>query len=109
MSKYNKKDKKSQTDTKDLVTVTVADDIEEAKTYESLLKNDDIPVTVIEVNETTENRETGYALMVPEEYLDEAHVIIESQDAYDDFYDYAIEQEPDDDYDADVFDEEFQG
>ena len=34
--------------------------------------------------------------MVPEDYLDEAHVIIESQGAYDDFYDFALEDDEDD-------------
>ena len=39
--------------------------------------------------------------MVPEECLDEAHVVIESQDAYDDFYDFALEDESDIDTELD--------
>ena len=42
--------------------------------------------------------------MVPEDFLDEAHVIIESQNAYDDFYDFAIEDE---DFASDLFEDEF--
>jgi hypothetical protein len=33
--------------------------------------------------------------------------VIESQDAYDDFYDYALEEEDEVDFDADFLDEEF--
>jgi hypothetical protein len=42
--------------------------------------------------------------MVPEEFVDKAYVIIESQDAYDDFYDMAIDDEVD--FDGDVFDDD---
>ena len=46
--------------------------------------------------------------MVPEEYLDEAHVIIESQDAYDDYYDFASEETEDvSDPDGPFFEDEF--
>jgi len=45
--------------------------------------------------------------MVPEEFLDEAHVVIESQDAYDDFYDLALEDEEETDFDSDLFEEDF--
>jgi hypothetical protein len=47
-----------------------------------------------------------YAIMVPEECADEATVIIESQDAYDDFYDFALEDDKDD-FDVDFFDDEY--
>ena len=45
--------------------------------------------------------------MVPEEYIDEAHVVIESQQAYDDFYDFALEEENEEDFDEDFFDDEY--
>jgi len=32
---------------------------------------------------------------VPEEHLDEAHVIVESQDTYDDFYDMSMDEDED--------------
>lgn len=107
MAKRRKRDHKSQTDIKDLVTVTIVDDPEEAKDIEILLKNDDIPVITKQTQKKAGNNETGYAVMVPEEYLDEAHVVIESQDAYEDFYDFALEHEYDDDYDDDLFEDEF--
>lgn len=106
MAKSGKKYHKSQTNTKDLVTVTIVDDAEEAKDLETLLKNDDIPVIIKQTEKKAGNGETGYAIMVPEEYLDEAHVVIESQDAYEDFYDFALDHEYDEDYDGDLFEEE---
>ncbi len=45
--------------------------------------------------------------MVPEDFLDEAHVIIESQNAYDDFYDYTVEDEENGDFDDELFEEDF--
>ena len=44
-------------------------------------------------------------VMVPEDYLDEAHVIIESQDVYDDFCDYVFEDS--DEQSLDEFDDDF--
>jgi hypothetical protein len=49
----------------------------------------------------------GIAIMVPEDFLDEAHVVIESQDAYDDFYDFALEDEDDGDFDHSTFEDDF--
>ena len=40
-----------------------------------------------------------------EEFLDEAHVIIESQHAYDDFYDLSLEDESEMDFDGDFYDD----
>jgi len=45
--------------------------------------------------------------MVPEEYLDEAHVVIESQQAYDDFYDFALDDETDGEFDSELFEDDF--
>ena len=49
------------------------------------------------------------AVMVPEDFLDEAHVVIESQDAYDDFSNFALENEDYDDFGSGSFyeDEDF--
>ena len=64
------------------------------------------PVVTNEQNEqSVESKEI--AVMVPEEFLDEAHVVIESQQAYDDFYDFALDEEEDSDFDSDLFEEEF--
>ena len=94
----------SQAKLKDLVVLTLLESIEEAREYEALLKVNDIPVVIKEHNDSSKD-ERNVAIMVPEDFLDEAHVVIESQDAYDDFYDFALEDEELDDFDPD-FDED---
>lgn len=106
MAKRPKKTRKSQAKLQDLVIVALVSDLDQAREYETLLRNNDIPAVITEHND--ESVETkGVALMVPEDFLDEAHVVIESQDAYDDFYDLALEDEDTDDFDSDLFDEDF--
>jgi len=97
---------KGQTKLKDLAVVTLLSDMVRAKEYETLLKLNDIPA-VIKEHVDARGESQGMAIMVPEDYLDEAHVVIESQDAYDDFYDYAFEEEDDADFDADFLDDEY--
>ena len=90
----------------EFVVVAYAEDLEQARNYETLLKNNDIETIVKERHDKSTETKT-IAVMVPEDSLDEAHVVIESQDAYDDFYDYALEDEKDDDFDTDFYDEDF--
>ena len=105
MVRRSKKTEKSQTKLQDFVIVTITEDLEQAQDRETLLKNNDIPATIKEQNDEATNT-PGFAVTVPEEFLDEAHVVIESQDAYDDFYDFALEEEDDYDFGADFFEEE---
>lgn len=106
MKKRMDKNDSAQAKVKDLVVVTLLGDLEQAREYETLLRLNDIPAIVKEqFDPAGENK--GFAIMVPEDFLDEAHVVIESQDAYDDFYDLALEDENDMDFDADMFDDEF--
>jgi len=100
------KNGKSQAKLKDMVVVAVVDDTEQAREYETLLRLNDIPAMVKEQLDPTGSK-IGIAILVPEDYLDEAHVVIESQDAYDDFYDFALDEDEDTDFDADEFDDEF--
>ncbi|MHC4482210.1 MAG: hypothetical protein ACYSW4_01540 [Planctomycetota bacterium] len=104
MAKRPKKTQKSQAELQDFVIVTVAEDLEQAKERETLLKSNDIPAIVKQQDETADTN--GFAVMVPEEFLDEAHVVIESQDAYDDFYDLALEEEEDTEFDTDLFEDD---
>jgi len=100
------KNGKSQGNLKDVVVVAVVDDIEQAREYETLLRLNDIPAIVKEQVDPAGNK-TGVAIMVPEDFRDEAHVVIESQDAYDDFYDFTMDEEDDMDFDDDeMFDDE---
>ena len=103
MSKDTKKESRSNTKLEDLVAITLADDMDQAREYESLLKANDIPVVIKEQLDALNNK--ALAVMVPEDYLDEAHVVIESQETYEDFYDLALEEEQDG-FDDDIFDDE---
>ena len=106
MAKRSKKAQKSQTKLQEFVVVAFAEELEKARGYETLLKSNDIPAVIKEQDEQSMNAES-IAVMVPEDCLDEAHVVIESQDAYDDFYDFALEDEGDGDFDSDLFDDDF--
>ena len=106
MAKRPQKGRKSQTKVQELVTVAFADNADQAKDYETILKSNDIPVIIREQDEQETNGKV-IAVMVPEDFIDEAHVVIESQDAYDDFYDLALEDEDEGDIDSDLFDEAF--
>ena len=80
----------------DFVVVAFVSDIDQAKAYSELLEKNDIPAAVKEGNSETAGVEI--AVTVPEEYLDEAHVLIESQETYDNFYDFTCHEISDDDY-----------
>ena len=106
MGKPSKQNKKSTTQANtEYVSLAVLSDMEQAMDYKSLLEINDIPVVIKE--EKDESEEEAIHVMVPEEFLDEAHVVIESQDAYDDFYDLALDEEGDADFDDSFFDEDF--
>jgi len=106
MTKPSKKDQKSQAKVKEFVVVTFVDDLEQAREYETLLRVNDIPAVIKEQLDPSMSAK-GIAIMVPEDFLDEAHVVIESQDAYDDFYDFALEDEDEGDIDHDLFEDSF--
>ncbi len=106
MAKRTQKSRKSQSNLQELVIVTFAEDLEEAKEYETLLEANDIPATIREQGGESADIK-GIAVMVPEDYLDEAHVVIESQDAYDDFYDFGLEDEDEGDFDSELFEDDF--
>jgi hypothetical protein len=90
--------------TQELVIVATSSTMAEAKEYETLLKNNDIPAMVKErPNEFGEG--IHYAVYVPDDTVDEAHVVIESQDAYDDFYDFGLDEENEDDLEGDIFED----
>jgi hypothetical protein len=106
MPKRPQKSQKSRTNLPELITVTFAENMEQAKEYETLLEANGIPVTIKEKGDVADDTK-GIAIMVPEDYLDEAHVVIESQDAYDDFYDFALEDEDEGDFDSELFEDNF--
>ena len=90
---------------KEFVAIAFAKDEEQAREYQALLEGNDIPTAIREqTDQATDTKD--YAVMVAEDFVDEAYVVIESQDAYDDFYDLSLEDEDDIDFDSELFDEE---
>ena len=109
MAKHSAKNQKTRANSSEMVVVTFVDDIDQAREYQLLLQNNDIPTVIKEQEEQSTDKE-GIAVMVHENYLDEAHVIVESQGAFDDFYDSAMDEEDDvdrADYDDDMRDDNF--
>jgi hypothetical protein len=80
--------------------------MEQAREYKTLLEANDIPATISE-HDAQVIGASEIAVMVSEEFLDEAHVVIESQHAYDDFYDFAMDEDDESDFDADYLDDEY--
>jgi hypothetical protein len=105
MAKRSKKMQKSETKLKDFVIVTYAQDVEQARDFETLLKNNGIPVSTREEDEEAE--EHGFAIMVPEDLLDEAHIVVESQDVYDDVFELSMGDEDGYDCEDDYYDDNF--
>lgn len=106
MSRRPRKTQKTQTSLEGYVVAVFTNDQEQAREYQALLKAENIPA-VVKHPEFDESEIKGIAVMVPEDSIDEAHVVIESQDAYDDFYDFVLENEEDTEFDADLFEDDF--
>jgi hypothetical protein len=105
MDKHPRKGNKGNVRLKEYVVVAFVDDMEQAKEYETLLRLNDIPATIKEQLDGGADGK-AVAILVPEEFLDEAHVVIESQDAYDDLCDYTMDEEEDLDFGGDMMDED---
>jgi len=106
MNKHPRKSGKGHTKVRDLVVVAFLDDMEQAREYETLLRLNDIPAAIKEQLDPGGDGK-AVAILVPEDYLDEAHVVIESQDAYDDLCDFTMDEDEDFDFDVDPLDDEF--
>jgi len=102
MTRRSEKKQTSQVKLQDYVVVTVVQDYDLARDLETLLRTNEIDAMVKEDSSESSDK---YSILVPEEHIDEAHVVVESQDAYDDFYDCAMEDE--DDFDSDYYLDEY--
>ena len=89
---------------KDYVIVTVVEDMGKARDCKDLLEENDIPALIRQ--QQGSSGETCIAVLVPEGQMDEAHVIIESQDTYDDFYDLGMDEDEDEEAYEDESEEE---
>lgn len=105
MNKHPRKGNRGNTKVKEFVVVAFVDDLEQAKEYETLLRLNDIPAVIREQLDGGADGK-AVAIMVPEDFLDEAHVVIESQDAYDDLCDFTMDEEDDLDFDGDLLDDD---
>lgn len=94
------KQRNSNVPVSEFVTVAFAEDMDLAKQYKELLTDSDIPATIKEQPDSTSTF-PGIAVMVPEDQLDEAHMLIESQGSYNDFYEMAFQDDDPQDLDLD--------
>lgn len=97
--------RQSATDPKDreFAIVTVMEEWEQANQIRDLLKEHQIPVQIR--RQEGFGGEPPWAVLVPEERLDEAHVIIESQSGYEDLYEMDGDEDQIDDLE-DLLDEQ---
>ena len=106
----SRKNKKTEPRTalKEMVTIAFAEDVDLAKQYKQLLLDNDIPAA-IKARGNYESEYKGVPVMVPEDYIDEAHLLIESRDSMGDFYNMAFSEDaPDDiDYEPEYYDEPY--
>ena len=100
MAKLYRENYETKTEPQNYVAVVLTSNRKQAKDYEAVLKTNDIPTIIQDQDESTEG-DPDLAVMVPKDYLEEAQLVIESQDAEDDIYD------PLWDDDDDNFDDEF--
>lgn len=93
MQEENKQNKtKIQTNFDELIVAVFAEDIHKAEEIEEFLKANEIPAMIKENYDDVSGK--GIAVMVPEDYIDQADAVINSQDTYDDFYEM-LDQEDD--------------
>lgn len=85
-----RKTRKQSTVLKDYVTVALAEDTELAQEYSKLLADHEIPCEIRHMGQSGQGDRAGIAVMVPEECIDEAYVLISEEASYDDFFDAAF-------------------
>ena len=78
---------------KEFVTVAFAEDMELAKQYQELLRNNEITSKIKRQPEMAESGFSDIAIMVSEDSLDEAHVLISEKADYDDFFDMVFDDQ----------------
>jgi hypothetical protein len=97
----------SSTALKELVTIAFAEDVDLAKQYKQLLEDNNIPAA-IKIHSESESDYKGIPVMVPEDYLDEAHMLVESHNSGGDFYNaaFGLEDHDSDGYELDNDDDD---
>ena len=80
-------------DVREFVTVAFAEDMELAKQYQELLRNNEIGARIKRQPEMAQSGFSDIAIMVPEDSLDEAHALISEKASYDDFFDMVFDDQ----------------
>jgi hypothetical protein len=108
MPSHKKKKSVSGTTLKEMVTIAFAEDIDLAKQYKQLLLDNEIPAAIQSCS-SNESEYKGIPVMVPEDYIDEAHMLIEAQNSMGDFYNEAFNEDCQDDigYEPEFYDDTF--
>jgi hypothetical protein len=88
-------------DIKNLVTVAYAEDMDLAEYYKRMLLDNSIPVAVKRVPDSEKTQFSDIAVMVPEEFIDQAYSFLAQQAACDDFFDMVFGSEAKIDSDGD--------
>lgn len=101
MVERSKQKQGTKTSMNDFVTVAFAEDMELAKQYKEMLKESEIQSVIKAPNDLSSF--PGIAVMVSENDLDEAHVLIESQGSSDSFFDLAFSEDDSNDLDEDLY------
>jgi len=78
-------------------TVAIVEDMEFAEEFRDVLDKSDIPA-VLSTQRGGKSEIMGVAIMVPPQLSERAMMIIESQQALDDFMDVAFNEDENDDY-----------
>lgn len=87
----NRKSRKQNAVVKEYVTVAFAEDLELGREYEKMLIEHGIPA-IVKNQGRSEEGYSGIAVMVPEEFIDEAYAMVRKESSYDDFFDAAFGQ-----------------
>jgi len=85
----NRKSRKQNAVVKEYVTIAFAEDIELAREYKAMLAEHGI-AAVVKSQGQSEEGYSGIAVMVPEEWVDEAYAMVSREASYDDFFDAAF-------------------
>ena len=106
MGNRNNKKQNTRSTLQEFVTVAFAEDMELARQYKKVLTDSEIPAMIKAQNDSSSDF-PGIAVMVSEDHLDEAYLLIEASSSSDSFYDLALQEddynESDDVLDADTF------
>ena len=105
MVNRRRKARTTQTPLQDFVTVAFAEDLDLAKHYKKILNDNEIPAAIKKQPDGASGF-PGIAVMVPEEHLDEAHIIIESEASQESFYDMAFQDDEDVNFDENLYDDD---